>query len=125
MIHGTGIDLVDIDRLKAIIEKWDRRFLEKVYSPQEISYCMRRAVPAVHFAARFAAKESFLKSLGLGLGMGIRLKDIEVQNDSRGRPVMNLYGAARSILNERGVTTAHVSLSHGRMQACAIVILEG
>ncbi len=125
MVYGTGIDLVDIDRLEKILEKWDMRFLDKVYSPEEIGYCMRRAVPAMHFAARFAAKESFLKSLGMGLGMGIKLKEIEVRNDSQGQPSLNLYGKAETILRERGITTVHVSLSHSRSQAGAIVILEG
>jgi len=125
MIHGTGIDLVDIDRLKEIIQKWDMRFLEMVYSPEEIGYCKKKAFPAIHFAARFAAKESFLKSLGMGLGMGIRLKDIEVRNDEQGRPILNLHGKARAILDEHGVSTVHISLSHSRSQAGAVVILEG
>lgn len=125
MIHGTGIDLVDIDRLEKILQKWDMRFLNMVYSPDEIRYCSKKANPVIHYAARFAAKESFLKSLGMGLGMGIKLKDIEVRNDAEGRPVLNLYGKAREILEERGVESVHVSLSHSRMQAGAVVILEG
>ena len=125
MIFGTGMDLVDIDRLKKIIEKWEMRFLERVYTPEEIGYCQKRAFPAIHYAARFAAKESLLKALGMGLGMGIKLKDIEVRNDSQGRPMLNLHGNARDILHERGIITVHVSLSHSRLQAGAIVILEG
>jgi len=125
MIFGTGMDLVDIDRLKKIIEKWEMRFLERVYTPEEIGYCQKRAFPAIHYAARFAAKESLLKALGMGLGMGIKLKDIEVRNDSQGRPMLNLYGNARAILHDRGISTVHVSLSHSRLQAGAIVILEG
>lgn len=125
MIFGTGIDLVDIDRLEKILRKWEMRFLNRVFSPQEIAYCARRAFPAIHYAARFAAKESFLKALGMGLGMGIKLKDIEVQNDAQGRPVLNLYGKASDILRERGITAVHVSLSHSRRQAGAVVILEG
>ncbi|ABC77408.1 holo-ACP synthase [Syntrophus aciditrophicus] len=125
MVHGTGIDLVDIDRLEKILMKWDMSFLKKVFSPAEIEYCAKRAFPAIHYAARFAAKESFLKSLGMGIGMGIPLKDIEVRNDPLGRPVLNLYGKALEILEKRGITTVHVSLSHSRSQAGAVVILEG
>jgi len=125
MIHGTGIDLVDIDRLEKILRKWDTRFLNMVYSPEEICYCTKKAYPVIHYAARFAAKESFLKSLGMGLGMGIKLKDIEVRNDVHGRPVLNLHGRAREILEERGIASVHVSLSHSRIQAGAVVILEG
>jgi len=124
MIHGTGIDLVDIDRLEKILRKWDTRFLNMLYSPEEIGYCTKKAYPAIHYAARFAAKESFLKSLGLGLGMGIKLKDIEVRNDAQGRPILNLNGRASEILEERGITSVHVSLSHSRIQAGAVVILE-
>lgn len=125
MVCGTGIDLVDIDRLERIIQKWDRRFLERVFSVEEIGYCAKKACPAIHYAARFAAKESFLKSLGMGIGMGINLKDIEVRNDAWGRPILYLQGAAKEILEERGITAVHVSLSHSRTQAGAVVILEG
>jgi len=125
MIYGTGIDLVDIDRIEKIIQKWHVRFLNMVYSPCEIGYCNNKAFPAIHYAARFAAKESFLKSLGMGLGMGIKLKDIEVKNDERGRPILHLNGKAKTILDDHGITSVHLSLSHTWKQAGAVVILEG
>ncbi|OPY13810.1 MAG: Holo-(acyl-carrier-protein) synthase [Syntrophus sp. PtaB.Bin001] len=124
MIFGTGIDLVEIDRIEKIIQKWNIRFLNMVYSPYEICYCSNKAFPAIHYAARFAAKESFLKSLGMGLGMGIRLKDIEVKNNEHGKPILHLNGRARTILDDHGITSVHLSLSHTSKQAGAVVILE-
>ena len=70
MIFGIGTDLVEVSRVEKILQKWGEKFLKKVFSQNEIEYCKKKAFPAIHFAARFAAKESFLKSLGIGLGMG-------------------------------------------------------
>jgi holo-[acyl-carrier protein] synthase len=124
MIYGVGTDLVDIIRIEKIIEKWGDRFIEKVYSHDEIDYCQKKACPAIHFAARFAAKESFLKSLGIGLGMGVGLKDIEMINNEQGRPILKLHNLAEELLSEAGVTAVHVSLTHTRKHASALVILE-
>ena len=86
MIYGTGIDIVEVRRMEEIIQKWGGRFVARVFSQGEISYCTSCALPAMHYAARFAAKESFLKSLGMGLGMGLCLRDIEVTSDRQGKP---------------------------------------
>lgn len=124
MIFGTGIDIVEVRRIAGIIEKWGSRFLDRVYSQGEIEYCKNRALPAMHYAARFAAKESFLKSLGLGLGMGLRLMDIEVARDQRGKPEIRLLGKSEDLLRSLGITSVHVSLSHTRHSAAVIVVLE-
>jgi holo-[acyl-carrier protein] synthase len=124
MIAGTGIDLVDVGRLKKIIAKWGGRFTGRFFSQHEIDYCQKRAVPAIHYAARFAAKESFLKSLGIGLGMGVNLKDIEVMNDQQGKPDLILHGEAQRLLSERGIQKVHLSLTHTSDAAVAVVILE-
>ncbi|MCX5850396.1 MAG: holo-ACP synthase, partial [Deltaproteobacteria bacterium] len=78
MIYGIGIDLVENNRLEKIIEKWGSKFLERVFSPGEIKYCGKHVQSSTHYGARFAAKESFLKALGIGLGRGVKLDDIEV-----------------------------------------------
>ena len=78
MICGIGIDLVENDRLAAIIAKWGSKFLQRVFSEEEIKYCEKHVQAEINYGARFAAKESFLKALGMGLGMGIKLKEIEV-----------------------------------------------
>jgi holo-[acyl-carrier protein] synthase len=124
MIYGTGIDIVEVPRMAGIIARWGNRFVERVFSPGEIDYCHNRALPAMHYAVRFAAKESLLKSLGIGLGMGLSLKDIEVVSDQRGKPEVRLRGRAEGMLRNLGVSAAHVSLSHTRHFATASVILE-
>jgi holo-[acyl-carrier protein] synthase len=124
MIYGAGIDIVEVQRMAGIIARWGNRFVDRVFSPGEVEYCHKRALPAMHYAARFAAKESFLKSLGIGLGMGLSLQDIEVVNDQRGKPEVRLRSKAEGILHRLGVSVVHLSLSHTRQSATAMVILE-
>ena len=110
--------------MAGIIARWGNRFVDRVFSPGEVEYCHKRAFPAMHYAARFAAKESFLKALGIGLGMGLALQEIEVVNDQRGNPEVRLRGRAEGMLHNLGVSGAHLSLSHTRHSATAVVILE-
>ncbi|MCX5830548.1 MAG: holo-ACP synthase [Deltaproteobacteria bacterium] len=124
MIYGTGIDIVEVQRMAGIIARWGNRFVERVFTPGEIAYCHNRALPAMHFAARFAAKESLLKSLGIGLGMGLSLQEIEVVSDQRGKPEVRLRGRAKGMLRRLRVSATHLSLSHTRHAATAVVILE-
>ena len=124
MIYGIGIDLVENDRLEKIIKKWGDKFLNKIFSKGEILYCTRHAQSSIHFGARFAAKESFLKALGLGLGGGVKLSDIEVINDETGKPALKLNGTARTQIEKRNVTNIHLSLTHTKKYATAVVLLE-
>jgi len=124
MIYGIGTDLVEVNRMEKIIQRWGERFTEKVYSQDEIDYCTRKAYPAIHYAARFAAKESFLKSLGIGLGMGVSLKDIEVINNAQGNPQLKMNERIRKVLDTHGITSVHISMTHTREHAHAVVILE-
>lgn len=124
MIYGIGTDLVEINRIEKIIDRWGDRFTDKIYSQNEIIYCQNKAYPAVHYAARFAAKESFLKSLGIGLGMGVSLKDIEVINNPQGRPQLNMNERIQRVLEVRGVTAIHISMTHTREYAQAVIVLE-
>lgn len=124
MIYGVGVDLVDIQRMQKIIQRWDTPFLEKIFTADEIAYCKKHAQSAVHFGARFAAKESFLKALGMGLGNGIRLAEIEVVHDPGGRPALKLHGAARKHIRTRRIQKVHLSLSHTKEYASAMVLLE-
>ncbi len=124
MIYGIGTDLVEVNRMEKIIQRWGERFTEKVYSQDEIDYCTRKAYPAIHYAARFAAKESFLKSLGIGLGMGVSLKDIEVINNAQGNPQLKMNERIRKVLDTHGITYVHISMTHTREHAHAVVILE-
>lgn len=124
MIDGVGIDLVDIARIEGIIKKWQRKFLGKVYSDREIEYCESNALPARHYAARFAAKEAFLKCIGVGIAGGVSLRDIEVINNGKGTPELELKGKSRTYFRSRDVKNTHISISHTDTAAVAIVITE-
>lgn len=124
MIQGIGTDIVEVSRIEKIIEKWGSRFIEKVYTPGEIEYCSKKAFPAMHFAARFAVKESILKSLGIGLGKGLSLRDIEVLNNQEGIPFLQSTDAMKEIFQRRGISAVHISITHTKKYAQAVVILE-
>jgi len=123
MILGTGIDMIEVQRVADKVGK-DNGFKEKIFSPGEIKYCEGMADSAQHFAARFAAKEAFLKAAGGGLTLGYDLKDVEVINDTLGKPELVLTGNYKALAVERGWNKIHVSLSHVQAMACAIVIIE-
>ncbi|MFH2119470.1 MAG: holo-ACP synthase [Pseudomonadota bacterium] len=124
MVFGIGIDLVEVGRIETILKKWEERFLCRIYSAEEIRYCNERARPAVHFAARFAVKEAFLKAIGVGMGGSVRFRDIETTHDQRGKPILKLAGGARSFLEVGGIRSVHLTISHTNAHATAIVILE-
>jgi holo-[acyl-carrier protein] synthase len=126
MIVGTGIDLVEIDRVARSIERYGRRFLERVYTAQEIAYCERkRRNAAESYAARFAAKEAGAKALGTGMGFGVTWREIEVGREPAGRPLLLLHGRAAEIARAMGVERCSLSITHTRSEAMAMVILEG
>lgn len=124
MICGIGIDLVENDRLAKIIAKWGAKFLQRVFSEGEIEYCEKHIQAEINYGARFAAKESFLKALGKGLGMGIKLSEIEVMNNKKGKPELVLHGSAKAQIEMRNINKIHLSLTHTRNYATAIVLLE-
>ncbi len=124
MICGIGIDTVENGRLEKIIEKWGIKFLNKVFSEEEVRYCGKHAQSSIHYGARFAAKESFLKALGLGLGGGVKLCDIEVVNNENGKPELKLCKTAKTQIEKRKITKIHLSLTHTKKYATAIVLLE-
>ena len=124
MIFGIGIDLVENGRLEKIIEKWGIKFLNRVFSAGEIQYCGKHIQSSPHYGARFAAKESFLKALGIGLGRGVKLSNIEVVHDKNGKPVLALCGGAKVQIEKREITKIHLSLTHTKKYATAIVLLE-
>ena len=93
MIIGTGIDIVNIDRIERLMARWGDLFLGRVFTKKEIARCQRRARPPECFAIRFAAKEAFLKAIGWGLRNGVQWTDIEVENDPMGKPTLRLLHA--------------------------------
>jgi holo-[acyl-carrier protein] synthase len=124
MIYGIGIDLVENIRIERIVKKWGPKFLNRIFSEGEIEYCARHAQSSIHYGARFAAKESFLKALGIGLGKGVKLHDIEVVSDENGKPSLMLCGEAKAEIKKRKIVNIHLSLTHTKNYASAIVILE-
>lgn len=122
MIIGIGIDMIEVDRVIAKVDK-NNGFKEKVFSKNEIQFCdsNRRSE---NYAARFAAKEAFLKATGMGLLLGDDLFEIEIVNDVRGKPSIHLTGNVRVHAEQNNWNKIHVSLSHLHQIACAVVIIE-
>lgn len=120
MILGTGIDIVEIERIRIAVE--NKRFMQRVYTKDEIEYCESRGAQAVSsYAARFAGKEAVLKAFGSGLRGG-KLTDIEILPDEKGCPKVRLYNFFDAEAKRIGLCQIHVSLSHARLYATAQVI---
>jgi holo-[acyl-carrier protein] synthase len=124
MIVATGIDMVETARMEEVFARRGERFRNRVFTADEIQYCESRASRMESYAARFAAKEAVMKALGTGWAEGIGWRDIEVQRDAAGKPLLELTGRARERFDALGARTAHLSLSHTRGLAIAQVILE-
>ena len=124
MIVGTGIDLAEVPRIRQSIERFGDRFLERVFTAGEISYCDSKANRMERYAARFAAKEAAMKALGTGWSRGVRWRDCEVTRLPGGRPTISFHGKAAAFAAKLGVKHAALSLSHTAEQAIAQVILE-
>ena len=123
MIYGIGTDIIEVSRIRAVMEK-DIGFREKIFTPGEIAYCETKKHKFENYAARFSAKESFLKAIGTGWRFGIRFADIEVYHDELGKPFIRVHGKAKQLITDLSVSKIHVSLSHLKEMATAIVILE-
>ena len=124
MIFGTGIDIIEVDRIKNSIQKYSDRFKKKIFTQKEIDYCHSQADPAKHFAARFTVKEAVLKCFGTGMTGGILWKDIEVGKLNSGQPVLNLHGNGKKLFNQLNLKHIHVSITHGKTYAVAHAIAE-
>jgi holo-[acyl-carrier protein] synthase len=126
MIYGIGVDLVQVARLAAAIQRHGERFLNRVFTPREIAYCRaRRRGRDSCFALRFAAKEAFSKALGVGLRRGgIRWKEVEVAPNALGKPELSVSGRAAELCAAARITAMHLSLTDENDQALAVVILE-
>jgi holo-[acyl-carrier protein] synthase len=123
MIIGIGIDIIEVDRVEEKISR-SQGFREKVFSRAEIDFCDKQRKSFESYAVRFAAKEAFLKATGKGLTSGYDLCDIEVVNDSLGKPELVLHNSFAELAEVSGWKKIHVSLSHIRAAACATVIIE-
>ena len=125
MIVGTGVDIAEVGRIRAAVERHGERFLKRVFTPAEVRYCMGKANAAERLAARFAAKEAGMKAIGTGLSHGVTWQSVEVVRFPGQRPTLAFSGKAAEIATRMGCKRAHLSLSHTADQAIAHVILEG
>ncbi|MGA2274051.1 MAG: holo-[acyl-carrier-protein] synthase [Bryobacteraceae bacterium] len=124
MIVGTGVDLAEVPRVRHLIERYGRRFIERVYTPAEIAYVERKANRFERFAARFAAKEAGMKAIGTGWKFGVTWQDFEVANLPSGKPTLRLHGVAARVAEKLGVRRVSLSLTHTTEYGLAHLILE-
>ena len=110
MIVGTGIDIAEVPRIAESIERFGDRFLQRVFTQEEIRYCDSKVNRAERYAARFAAKEAAMKALGTGWNHGVRWRDVEVYREPGHRPTIKLHGKAAEFA--KGMNTKNISLSH-------------
>jgi holo-[acyl-carrier protein] synthase len=124
MILGTGIDLLEVDRVRRELRRGGERFKRTAFTGGEIAYCDGKRYPARHFAARFAAKEAVLKALGMG-GLDLSVfRQVEIRRDAAGRPGVRLTGRVGRYARERGVRSVALSLTHTRTMAAAAIVVE-
>lgn len=123
MIIGVGIDMIEVERVQAKIAR-NQAFRDAVFSPDEIAWCEQQNNTGESYAARFAAKEAFLKATGKGLALGYELLNIEVLSETSGRPYIRLKGVYKEEASKNNWNRIHVTLSHLRQIACAVVIIE-
>lgn len=124
MIHGIGVDIAAISRFQGFINKQNQAIMKRLFTGQELETCNRRKDAASCMAARFAAKEAFLKALGTGLREGISWHDMEVVNDSAGKPELSISGKAKLFCSDFNISRTFLSLSHDGGNAIAMVVLE-
>lgn len=125
MIHGVGIDIIEIKRIENAIQRYGSRFLDRIFTAKEQAYCLRHRESARHFAGRFSAKEAVVKALGTGFRNGISWTDIEIVNDESGKPEASLSSTLRELLGKRFLQpTITISVSHCKEYATAIALCE-
>jgi len=124
MIVGTGVDLAEVPRIRASIERFGRKFIERIYTTREIAYVERKANKFERYAARFAAKEAGMKAIGTGWRHGVRWHDFEVANLVSGKPTLRFHGVAAQFAERLGVKNVSLSMTHTKEYGMANVILE-
>lgn len=121
MIIGIGTDIIEIDRIERVISQYGQKFLDRTFTSEEQKYCQKHAHSARHYAGRFAAKEAIVKAMGTGIVKGIGWTDIEIINDSAGKPLCRLSEE----LNERlGTPDILISISHSKEYATAVALIQ-
>lgn len=124
-VVGLGLDLVEVPRIRALLEKSGDRFKDRVFTENEVSYCDSCADGAMHYAARFAAKEAVAKALGTGFSSGVSWRDIEVTRSTQGAPSVQLHGGAAQLAETLGIQRWLLSLTHTQGAASAAAVAIG
>ena|ERR1041384_3356849 len=124
MIVGTGVDLIEIERVKQAHLKHGVRFLKRLFTPAETQYCLRKKDPYPSLAGRFAAKEAVIKAFGQGFGGRWKWVHIEVVREKSGKPTLKLSGILEKLRLQRKIKALHLSIAHSKRDAVATVILE-
>ncbi len=117
----TGIDVIEIERIEAALERWGDRFLHRIYTDAEVVHCRGRAES---LAGRFGAKEAVSKALGVGV-RHLRWRDIEILADRRGKPTVRLHGRAAEVAVHQRLTGFDISITHSRSDAAVVVVAWG
>ncbi len=119
MIKGVGTDIIEVKRIKKLMEEYGERFFQRILTENEINYCKKFSKPDLHFAGRFAGKEAYSKSIGMGVGKEFGWKDIEILNNEKGKPyIVHLKQ------NDFAKLKFEISISHTEDYACAVVACE-
>jgi holo-[acyl-carrier protein] synthase len=122
-IFGIGIDVIEVERIEKAIDESGDRFLDRVFTADERSYCNKQTRPVIHFAARWAAKEAVAKALGTGIGESLSWQDMEIVRLPSGEPEMTLRGGGQLFVEEHGITQIKISLTHARNYAAANAVV--
>jgi len=125
LVKGIGADIIEIKRLRLLAEKYPDKFINKIFTQDEVVYCSLRKDPFPSFAARFAAKEAVLKALGTGLAFGISWRDVEIATETGQGPEISLHNKAIEIAGEKGINKVLISISHDRDKAIAFALALG
>ncbi|MCF8372082.1 MAG: holo-ACP synthase [Bacteroidales bacterium] len=123
MIVGIGTDMIEVERIEKRLSR-ESGLKPSLFTQTEIDYCESKKYPYQHFAARFSAKEAFFKALGTGWRYGMKYTEIEIQNDKLGKPYVTCFGKVSDELKKRNITGVHVSISHLKEMANAMIVLE-
>lgn len=123
MIYGTGIDIIEVERVKDQISKVIG-LKEEIFTKKEIGYCESKKNKAQHYAARYAAKEAFFKAIGTGWRDGMKFIEIEILNNELGKPEVFLHGKIKKFCDSHTISNIHVSLSHIKNFVTAIITIE-
>jgi len=123
VILGSGIDIVDCERIQSSIDRFGERFLNRIFHPAEVDYCQKQKFPSRHLAARFAAKEAVSKTFGTGIGGELGWLDMEVFRRESGEPEILLTGAAAAFAERKGLAEVKISLTHAKLYAAANAVV--